>query len=79
MWYRGVKVTTFSPNTNLDIAQNSGDTLARHETQDLFYLAPITRPVSVHNKISSIVFNSRGQVSREAGFSKTVAAGQITS
>ena len=58
-------------NTYLDISQELGTKLSRCETLDLLDMVSRNRQCSVHKNIS-VEFKSRGQVSREARFSKLV-------
>ena len=62
------------PNTDLDILQKLVTKLTRHETSDLYCLAPRNGQHSMH-KNNSVEFKSRGQVSRRTGFSKSVKTG----
>ena len=50
--------------------------LTRHETKDLFDQVSSDGPHSVNNN-TSVEFKSRRQVSREAGFSKSVEVRQF--
>ena len=78
IWYCGRRSEDdhISPNTNLNISQDTVTNLSRHETPHLFDLASTTRPRSVHNWNSSFEFKSWIQVSRKAGVSKPVEVGQ---
>ena len=64
-----------SPNIIVNISQEMVTKRPRDETSDFFDMTSRSRPRSVH-KNSSVEFRSRGQVSREAGFSKLVEFNQ---
>ena len=77
IWNRGKRSEgdNASLNTNLNLSQELTK-LTRHEASDLYCLASRDRPRSVHRN-TSVGFKSRGQVSREAGFTKSVEVGQF--
>ena len=60
-----------SPNTNPNLSQELVTNLARHENSYLFDQASTNGQHSRH-KDTSVEFKSRGQGSREAGFTKSV-------
>ena len=60
-----------SPNTDVNSSRELVTKLTRHETSDLNFLASRNRSRLIH-KNTSVEFKGRGQVSREAGFTKSV-------
>ena len=75
-WYFGQRSEgdNLSPNTNLNFSQELVTKLTRHETSDLLHQASKNEQRSTR-KDTSMEFKSRGQVSREARFLKSVEVG----